>query len=73
LWLRFLKERDAYERAKEQAQWDDSIKGLEDEVVQNRKTIKEKDNIIAEKDKTLEEERKARAELEAELRKYKQQ
>jgi predicted transposase/invertase (TIGR01784 family) len=73
-------ERDAYERAKEQAQWDDSIKGLEDEVVQSRKTIKEKNNTIAEKDKALEEERKAleeerkaRAELEAELRRYKLQ
>jgi predicted transposase/invertase (TIGR01784 family) len=46
-------ERDAYERAKEQAQWDDTIKGLEDAVVESRKKIKEKDNTIAEKDNTI--------------------
>jgi predicted transposase/invertase (TIGR01784 family) len=46
-------ERDAYERAKEQAQWDDTIKGLEDKVVESRKTIAEKDNTIAEKDNTI--------------------
>jgi predicted transposase/invertase (TIGR01784 family) len=101
-------ERDAYERAKEQAMWEDSIKGLEDEVVESRKaladnrrtievnqktiednrktiedsqnTIKEKDKALEEKDKVLEEkdkalaiERKARARLEAELAKMKQQ
>jgi predicted transposase/invertase (TIGR01784 family) len=73
-------ERDAYERAKEQAQWDDTIKALEDEVVESRKTIAEqgnalaqKDNTIAQKDKALEEARKARTELEAELEKYKRQ
>jgi len=59
-------ERDAYERAKEQAQWEDSIKGLEDEVVEsrkaladNKKTLKEKDKAIEEKDKTIEEKDKA--------------
>ena len=44
----------AYERAKEQAQWEDSIKGLEDEVLQSRKSLAEKDKTIAEKDKALE-------------------
>jgi predicted transposase/invertase (TIGR01784 family) len=57
-------EREAYERAKEQAQWEDSIKGLEDEVVEsrkaladNKKTLKEKDKALEEKDKALEKER----------------
>jgi uncharacterized coiled-coil protein SlyX len=43
----------AYERAKEQAQWDDTIKGLEDEVVASRKSLAEKDSTIAEKDNTI--------------------
>jgi hypothetical protein len=71
-------ELEAYERAREQMIWDNSIKGLEDEVVESRKTIKEKDKTIEEKDKTIEEkdialkeERKARAKLEAELEKLK--
>jgi predicted transposase/invertase (TIGR01784 family) len=48
-------EREAYERAKEEAQWQDSIKGLEDDVVEYRKTIAEKDKSLAEKDKEIEE------------------
>jgi len=48
----------AYERAKEQAQWEDSIKGLEDEVLQSRKSLAEKDKTIAEKDKALEQNQK---------------
>jgi predicted transposase/invertase (TIGR01784 family) len=67
------KERDAYDRAKEQMMWDNSIKALEDEVVESRKALKEKDKTIEEKDKALEEERKARSKLEAELEKLKQQ
>ena len=39
-------EREAYERSKEQAMWDHSIKGLEDAVV-------EKDQIIADNAKTI--------------------
>jgi predicted transposase/invertase (TIGR01784 family) len=46
-------ERYAYERAKEQVMWDDSIKGLEDEVVEARKALSEKDEIITEKDVAL--------------------
>jgi predicted transposase/invertase (TIGR01784 family) len=72
------KELDAYERAKEQVIWQNSIKGLEDEVVESRKTIaenkkelEEKDKVIEEKDKAIEEERKARAKLEIELEKFK--
>jgi predicted transposase/invertase (TIGR01784 family) len=71
-------EREAYERAKEQVLWENSIKGLEDEVVASRKTIADNKKIILEqgkaikeKDKALEEERKAREKLEAELAKYK--
>jgi predicted transposase/invertase (TIGR01784 family) len=48
------KERDAYERAKENAQWQESIKGLEDEVVESRKTIEENKKSLAEKDKEIE-------------------
>jgi len=64
-------ERDAYERAEEQMIWENSIKGLEDEVVESRKTIAENRKIIEEKDKALEVERKARKKLEAELEKFK--
>ena len=48
-------EREAYEQAKEQARWQDSIKGLEDEVVEVRKSLAEKNKTIEEKDKSLEE------------------
>jgi predicted nucleic acid-binding Zn-ribbon protein len=68
-----LEERDAYERAEEQAIWEDSIKDLEDEVVavrkalaeskktieENKKTIENKDIVLKEERKALEEERKA--------------
>jgi predicted transposase/invertase (TIGR01784 family) len=53
-------ELDIYERDKDQMLWDNSIKNLEDEVaesrktiVENRKTITEKDNLIAEKDNLI--------------------
>jgi predicted transposase/invertase (TIGR01784 family) len=52
-------EREAYEHDKEQAQWDHSIKGLEDEVAESRKMIAEKNNTIAEKDKAIAEKDKA--------------
>ena len=43
----------AYERAEEQMMWDNSIKALEDEVVDSRKTIEEKDKALEEKDNTI--------------------
>ena len=48
-------ELDAYERAKEQVIWQNSIKGLEDEVVESRKTIAENKKALQEKDKEIEE------------------
>jgi len=52
-------ELDAYDRAEMEAIWQNSIKGLEDEVVDQRKTIEEKDKALAKKDKALVKERKA--------------
>ena len=46
-------EREAYERSQDEARWQDSIKGLEDEVVEVRKSLAEKDKTLAEQDKTL--------------------
>ena len=46
-------EREAYERSKEQALWEESIKALEDEAIESRKVIAEKENTIAEKDNTI--------------------
>ena len=46
-------EREAYERSKEQAMWDRSIKGLEDAVVEKDKIIADKDQSIADKDQTI--------------------
>jgi len=37
----------AYDRAKEQALWDNSIKVLEDEVIESRKSLAEKEDTIA--------------------------
>jgi predicted transposase/invertase (TIGR01784 family) len=48
-------ERDLYERYQDGVRWQASIKGLEDEVVESRNAIKEKDKTIEEKDKTIEE------------------
>jgi uncharacterized coiled-coil protein SlyX len=56
------KELFAYDHAQTQAIWDDSIKGLEDEVVESRKNLAEKDKTLAEKDKTLAEKDKTLAE-----------
>jgi predicted transposase/invertase (TIGR01784 family) len=44
-----------YDHAETQATWDNSIRGLEDEVVESRKTIEEKEKAIVEKDKEIEE------------------
>jgi predicted transposase/invertase (TIGR01784 family) len=48
-----LEEREAYERAQDEARWQDSIKGLEDEVVEVRKSLAENKKTIAEKEKTI--------------------
>jgi len=48
------KERFAYEHAEIEALWQNSIKGLEDDVVEYRKTIAEKDKRIAELERRLE-------------------
>ena len=53
------KELADYERSKEQAQWDDSIKGLEDEVEESRKIIEENKKALEENKKALEEKDKA--------------
>ena len=58
------KELIAYDIAEGQMMWDNSIRFLEDELVKNRKTIKEKDKALEEKNKALEEERKALEEKE---------
>jgi predicted transposase/invertase (TIGR01784 family) len=56
------KEREAYERSKENAQWQESIKGLEDEVKKKKKTVAEKDQSLAEKDQSLAEKDQSLAE-----------
>ena len=62
-------ELDAYEQAQDEARWKDSIKGLEDEVVEVRKSLAEKDKtitedkkLLAEKDKTITKDKKLLAE-----------
>jgi len=55
-------EREAYEYAQDAARWLDSIKGLEDEVVDVRKSLVEKDVALAEKDIALAEKDNALAE-----------
>jgi predicted transposase/invertase (TIGR01784 family) len=64
----------AYEYAEEEVMWQNSIKAVEDDAIEQRKLLAEirkelakKDKALEEKDKALEEERKARAKLEAEL------
>jgi len=64
-------ELEAYERAEEQMMWENSIKDLEDEVVESRKALAENKKAIEEKEKALEEERHAREKLEAELKNLK--
>jgi len=46
-------ERLAYEDAEMEVIWQNSIKGLEDDIVEYRKTIAEKDKTLAEKDKEI--------------------
>jgi len=46
-------ERYNYERAKEAAQWLDSIKGLEDDAIEKTKLLVEKTKLLVEKDKTI--------------------
>jgi predicted transposase/invertase (TIGR01784 family) len=60
-------ERDAYERAKEQAIWDSSIKGLEDAVIEKDKIIADKDQTISEISKELADKDNAVSELAKEL------
>jgi len=62
-------EREAYERSKEQAQWQHSIKSLEDEALKGRKVIAENKKTIAEKDNAIAENRKTIAEKDIELQK----
>jgi len=60
-------EREAYERSQDEARWQDSIKGLEDEVVEVRKSLAEKDELLAEKDKSLAEKDNSLAEKDKSL------
>ena len=55
-------ERDVYERAEDAARWQDSIKGLEDDAVEARKLLAEKDKFLAENKKELVEKDKSLAE-----------
>ena len=75
-------ERDAYERAEDAARWQDSIKGLEDDAIEARKSLAESQKKLAEKiaenkktieekDKEIEEKEKRIAELEKLLRQNK--
>ena len=56
-------EREAYEHARDQARWQDSIKGLEDEVIEVRKSLAEKEKTLTEKEKSLAEKDKEIEEL----------
>jgi len=56
-------ERDAYDRAEEQAMWDRSIKWLEDAVVEKDKTIADNAKTIDDKNKTIADQAKELAEL----------
>ena len=52
------KERDAYDSAEDHARWHNSIVGLEDEVVDVRKTLTENRKTLADNKKTIEEKEK---------------
>jgi predicted transposase/invertase (TIGR01784 family) len=67
------KELFSYDHAQTQARWDDSIKGLEDEVMESRKNLAQKDKTLAEKDKTLAEKDKVLAEKVKEIEELKKQ
>ena len=62
---------EAYDRAQDQARWDDSIKGLEDDAIEVRKLLAESKKAMEEKDKTLEEKDKEIEELKKLLAKVK--
>jgi predicted transposase/invertase (TIGR01784 family) len=52
------KELFSYDHAEMQAMWDNSIKGLEDDAVENKKILDEKEKTLDEKDKTIVEKEK---------------
>ena len=64
-------ERYAYEKAEDQARWEDSIKGLEDNAVEAKRLLKESKKVLEEKDKALEEKDKLLAESKKEIEKLK--
>ena len=55
-------ERAAYEQAEEEVIWQNSIKGLEDDAVEAKKSLAEKDKSLAEKDKIIADDKKSLAE-----------
>jgi len=79
------KEREAYEQAEDEMIWQNSVKGLEDEVgdvrkllseskktiEESKKTIEERDKSIAERDKSLAERDKSLAEKDKEIEELK--
>ena len=52
-------ERDAYERAEDAARWQDSIRGLEDDAIEARKSLDESQKSLVESQKALMESQKA--------------
>jgi len=58
---------EAYEQAKEAAQWQYSIKGLEDDVIEAKKSLLEKNKMIAENNRALAEKDKSLAEKDKSL------
>jgi predicted transposase/invertase (TIGR01784 family) len=60
---------DAYDSAEMEAIWQNSIKGLEDDVVEARKSLEESKKTLAEKDKSLAEKDREIEELKRQLRK----
>jgi hypothetical protein len=61
-------EMDAYDSAEMEAIWQNSIKGLEDEVVEGRKERAELNKTLAEKENVLLDQQKRIAELERQLK-----
>ena len=53
---------EAYDRAEDLARWQDSIKGLEDDAIEAKKLLVEKDKSLAESRKAMEEKDKSLAE-----------
>ena len=62
-----FQERVAYDLSQGQAWWQNSIKGLEDEVLESRKLLAENKKSLAEKDKSLAEKDKSLAEKDKSL------